>query len=262
VTTVPFLEAEHPVAMAHRGSSVLWPENTIYAFDQALTGLGFRYIELDVRCSSDRVPMVFHDATLQRTTSGTGGIADWPASDLVRLDAGYRHEIEGEHPFRGQGMTIPTLEELLATYPGAYLNIDLKAGGIEWEVAEVIRRSAAEHRCLIGSFHDARIHRFRRITKGRVAVSAGPRAVAAMYALSRLRLGMSRYPAFQLPHHLSALRIDQRLVAAVHGAGAQLHLWTVNEPEDMQRYLDLGVDGIISDRPDLLRQVIEGRRDG
>lgn len=261
MSEAPFLSLEHPIRFAHRGSRVLWPENTMFAFDQAVTGLGYRYLEIDVRCSRDRVPMVIHDETLERTTNGSGPIAEWDAADLVLLDAGYRFDEESDYPLRGRGISIPTLAEVYATFPGAHLNIDLKAAGIEWEVAEVIRRSDAEDRSLIGSFRDGRIARFRRITKGRVAVSAGPRAAMAMYTASRIGLSApGSIAAYQLPYEIGALKIDRRLVDAVHRAGAHLHLWTVNDPELMNRFLDIGVDGIVTDRPDLLNDVVDERK--
>ncbi|HHC09519.1 MAG TPA: glycerophosphodiester phosphodiesterase [Actinobacteria bacterium] len=256
----PYLALEHPIRLAHRGSRILWPENTMYAFAEAVEGLGYRYLEIDVRMTRDRVVVVHHDATVDRTTNGTGPLLAYSWEELSRLDAAHRFDPEHDFPLRGKGIGVPRLAEVLSTWPEVHLNIDLKAPGIEWAVAEEIWRHDATDRVLIGSFHDRRIARFRRITKGEVAVSAGPRAVATLYAASRLGRTFSRgYAAFQLPHDHRVLRIDERLVAAVHAAGAQLHLWTVNEPEDMHRFLDLGVDGIVTDRPDLLDEVVAAR---
>lgn len=263
MTDVPYLAAEHPIRFAHRGSRLLWPENTMRAFSGAVEDHGYRYLELDVRCSADGVPMVFHDQSLERTSNGAGPIAAWSAADLATLDAGYHFAPGDGHPLRGAGITIPTLEELLRTWPDVRLNIDLKAPGIEWQVAEVIRRCDAEERILIGSFYDQRIARFRRITRERVAVSAGPTAAMAMYTASRVgRSARSAAVAFQLPYRFGVIRIDRRLIAAVHRAGAQLHVWTVNEPADMRRLLDMGVDGIVTDRPDLLNDVLAEREEG
>lgn len=260
--TVPYLSLEHPIRFAHRGSRVLWPENTMHAFDAAVSGLGYRYLELDVRCSGDGVPMVFHDATLERTTNAAGPITDWRAEDLRSLDAAYRFGEDEGFPLRGSGIGIPTLEDVFSTFPGVHVNIDLKAPDIEWQVAEVILELGAEDRALIGSFHDVRIAKFRRITKGRVAVSAGPRAVAAMYTASRFGLAApGRFQAYQIPFRVGVIEVSRRMVDAVHRAGAHLHLWTVNEPEDMRKYLELGVDGIVTDRPDLLNEVLAERGD-
>lgn len=260
MTDVPFLTAEHPIRFAHRGSRILWPENTMYAFDRAVTDLGYRYAELDVRCSADGVPMVFHDQSLPRTTNGVGPVAEWSAADLGTLDAGYHFAPGDGYPMRGAGIRIPTLEEVYRTWPALHLNIDLKAAGIEWQVAEVIRRCDAEERSLIGSFHDQRIARFRRITRGGVAVSAGPTAAMAMYSASRVGLtSRSTVAAYQLPYRVGVIQIDARLIGAVHRAGAQVHVWTVNDPLDMHRLLGMGVDGIVSDRPDVLNAVVAER---
>jgi len=253
----PYFAREHPIRFAHRGSRVLWPENTMYAFAGAVEDLGYRYLEIDVRLTRDRVVVVRHDATLERTTNGTGPVAEWEWADLRRLDAAYWFGEEDGFPLRGEGIGVPTLEEVLRTFPDVNVNVDLKAPGAAWAVAEVLRSCEAEDRVLIGSFHDARIARFRRITGGRVAVSAGPRTVALLYGMSRLGRTIRRpVQAYQLPFDRRGLRIDRRLLTAVHAAGAQLHLWTVNDPTTMRDLLDLGVDGIVTDRPDLLNQVL------
>jgi glycerophosphoryl diester phosphodiesterase len=256
-----YFAAEHPIRFAHRGSRTLWPENTMYAFAKAVDDLGYRYVELDVQLTRDREVVVFHDPTLDRTTNGTGPVSAWGLEDLKLLDAGYRMESEGDHPFRNRDIQIPTLEEVYRTWPDLHLNIDLKAPGSEWPVAEVIRSLGAEDRTLIASFHDRRIARFRRITKGAVATSAGPRQIMAMLAASRFgRSFAAGIQAFQIPHDYRGLSIGPRLVEAVHRSGCQIHLWTVNDPGDMARYLDLGVDGIMSDRPDLLNDVVAERK--
>ena len=252
-----FFSVEHPIRFAHRGSRVLWPENTMHAFAGAVEGLGYHYLEIDVRLTSDHVPVVFHDAKLNRTTSGTGKVVERTLTELQSVDAAYYFDAENDYPLRGTGVGVATLEELYATWPDVRLNIDLKGPGEEWAVAEVIRAFDAEHRTLIGSFNDRRIARFRRITRGRVAVSAGPTASAAMYVASRAGRTIRRQvQAYQLPFDYRGTRIDDKLIDAVHRAGAHIHLWTVNEPDDMRRFIDMGVDGIVTDRPDLLNQVM------
>lgn len=252
-----YFSIEHPIRLAHRGSRVLWPENTMFAFAGAVEELGYHYLELDVRLTADRIPVVFHDATLERTTSGTGKIIDYTLDDLRSIDAAYHFDPDHDYPLRGTGIGISTLEELYGTWPEVRLNVDLKTSGEEWAVAEVIRAADAEHRTLIGSFYDRRIARFRRITQGRVAVSAGPTAAAAMWSASRGgRTTRRKVQAYQLPFDYRGFKIDAKLIDSVHRAGAHLHLWTVNEADDMRRFLDLGVDGIVTDRPDLLNEVL------
>jgi glycerophosphoryl diester phosphodiesterase len=257
VVSHPYIGLEHPIRFAHRGSRILWPENTMYAFERVIDDYGYRYLEIDVRITADRRVVVFHDATLDRMTNGSGEVADWRLEDLRHLDVGYSFDEENDFPLRGHGIGIPTLEELFKAWPDVHVNIDLKARGSEWPVAEVIRRCGREDRVLVGSFNDRRIARFRRITKGAVATSAGPTASALMYAASRAGRSISRpVAAYQLPFDYRGLGIDRRLVDAVHAADAHLHVWTVNEPDDMERLLDLEVDGIVTDRPDLLNEVM------
>jgi glycerophosphoryl diester phosphodiesterase len=253
-----FFSVEHPIRFAHRGSRILWPENTMHAFSGAVDGLGYHYLEIDVRLTSDHVPIVFHDAKLDRTTSGRGKVVEHTLEEIQYLDAAYNFDPENDYPLRGTGIGVSTLEELYGAWPDVRLNIDLKAQGEEWAVAEVIRSFDAEHRTLIGSFTDRRIARFRRITRGRVAVSSGPTAAALMYVASRAGRTIHRkVQAYQVPFNYRGTRIDAKLIDAVHEAGAHIHLWTVNEPDDMRRFIDMGVDGIVTDRPDLLNEVMD-----
>ncbi|MDX2342295.1 MAG: glycerophosphodiester phosphodiesterase [Acidimicrobiia bacterium] len=256
---IPYLSAEYPLRFAHRGSRVLWPENTAEAF-QGAVDLGYRYIETDVRISRDGVVVAFHDSTLQRTTNGTGSVDSWDFDDLRRLDAAWWFDEGNEYPRRGTGVRIRSLAVVFETWPDAFFNIDLKGPGLEWAVADVIKRQGREHSTLIGSFTDRRIAKFRRITHGEIAVSAGPAAVLAMVAASRMG-GTVRRPvaAYQLPFDYKAVPIDRKLIDAIHRSGAQIHTWTVDEPTDMNRLLDLGVDGIVSDRPDILNEVLRER---
>ena len=252
-----YFSIEYPIRLAHRGSRVLWPENTMFAFAGAVDQLGYHYLELDVRLTADRIPVVFHDATLERTTSGTGKVSDYTLDDLRSIDAAYRFDPDHDYPLRGTGIGISTLEDVYRTWPEVRLNVDLKASGAEWAVAEVIRSSDAEHRTLIGSFYDRRIARFRRITEGRVAVSAGPTAAAAMWSASRGgRTTRRKVQAYQLPFDYRGFKIDAKLIDSIHRAGAHVHLWTVNRADDMRRFLDMGVDGIVTDRPDILNEVL------
>lgn len=252
-----FFSVEHPIRFAHRGSGILWPENTLHAFDRAVADYGYHYLELDVRLSTDRVPIVMHDPTLDRTTDAEGPVGDLTVEQLKSLDAAYRFGPEQDFPLRGTGITIPTLDDVYRTLPEVRINIDLKQDGAEWAVAEVIRSNDAEHRTLVGSFSDRRITKFRRITGFTVAVSAGPLSVVRMWVASRIGWPI-RLPvqAYQVSEEYPGLTIDRRLVKTVHRAGAQLHVWTVNAAEEMRTLLDLGVDGIFTDRPDLLNEVL------
>lgn len=251
----PYLTREHPLRLAHRGSRVLWPENTAVAF-QGAVDLGYRYIETDVQITADGVVVVFHDPTLDRTTNGVGRVDAWQWEDLRHLDAAWSFAADQGYPLRGTGVRISRLDEVLTTWPRVNFNIDLKAPRMEWAAAEVVRRTRRHDSVLIASFSDARIARFRRITKGTVATSAGPRAIARALFASRIgRAAPSGPAAYQVPYDNRALPIRPRFIDAVHAAGAQVHVWTVNEEAVMRRMLDAGVDGIITDRLDRLNAV-------
>ncbi|MFQ5555849.1 MAG: glycerophosphodiester phosphodiesterase [Acidimicrobiia bacterium] len=255
----PYLRLEHPIRLAHRGSRVLWPENTMVAF-QGAVDLGYRYIELDVRATLDDVVVVYHDQTLERVTNGAGRVRDWRYSELLELDAAYHFDPEGGYPSRGRGVRVPTLEEVLHTYPGVHFNIDLKDARIEWLVAEIVRKLDRTGSTLVGSFWDRRTALYRRILGPEAATSAGPASAGAMWAASRIGRTVRLPPvAYQLPFDARVAPIDRKLVDAIHAAGAQLHVWTVNEAGDMRRMLDLGVDGVVTDRPDVLRSVVRDR---
>jgi glycerophosphoryl diester phosphodiesterase len=256
---VPYLGLEYPLRFAHRGSRVLWPENTAEAFQGAID-LGYHYIETDVRITSDRVVVVFHDETLDRTTNGTGPVDRWELKDLQRLDAAWWFDEDKGYPLRGTGVRVRTLDEVFSMWPKAHFNIDLKGPGMEWPVADLIKRHGREDSTLIGSFVDHRVAKFRRITRGEIAVAAGPSAAMAMLVASRLGRTVRRpVAAYQLPFNYKSMPMDSKLVDAIHLSGAQVHTWTVNEAAAMHRLLDLGVDGIVSDRPDILNEVMRER---
>lgn len=256
---VPYLDLEYPLRFAHRGSRVLWPENTAEAFQGAID-LGYQYIETDVRMTADGVVIVFHDATRDRTTNGTGPVERWKLSDLHHLDAAWWFDEVGGYPLRSTGVRVRTLDEVFAMWPNVHFNIDMKGRGMEWAVADLIKRHQREDSTLIGSFVDRRVAKFRRITRGAVAVAAGPSAALAMLVASRGGGTIRRaVAAYQLPFDYKSMPMDRKLVEAIHRSGAQVHAWTVNDAADMRRLLDLGVDGIVSDRPDILNEVMRER---
>ena len=224
---------------------------------QGAIGLGYRYLETDVHVTRDDVVVVFHDDRLERLTNGSGNVADWRWADLETLDAAYTFDADSGYPLRGKGIGMPTLEELARTFPDAMINIDLKQDGIAERVAVEVDRLGLSERVMVGSFHGKRIARFRLATGGAVATSAGPAEVAAAVA-GRADAGAA--DAFQVPEGGRGVRIvTRRFVDRVHAAGKQVHVWTVNDAGSMHRLLDLGVDGIVTDRPDLLNDVLAAR---
>ncbi|MEX0825465.1 MAG: glycerophosphodiester phosphodiesterase [Acidimicrobiia bacterium] len=249
-----YFSHEHPIRLAHRGSRVLWPENTMVAF-QGAVDMGYRYLEIDVHVSRDGRVVVFHDDRLERLTDGVGRVWERTWDELQALDAAYNFKLAEVFPLRGTGLKVPLLADLLQTFPEALFNIDLKQAGIEEVVASEIERLQAQDRVLIGSFRDWRIREFRRLTRGRVAVSAGPRELAQAVASCRVGLPVRGIAdALQIPRRIASAR----LVDSAHKAGKQVHVWTVNAPDQMKTLLAMGVDGIITDRPDLLNEVVFG----
>jgi glycerophosphoryl diester phosphodiesterase len=250
----PYLVLEHPLRFAHRGSRVLWPENTMVAFQGAID-LGYKYIETDLHVSRDGKVVIFHDDTLERLTNGVGRFWDLEWENLRTLDAGHHFDPAAGHPWRGRGAGMPLLEEAVRTFPATNFNLDLKQPGIEGIVAREVRRLGVEDRVLIGSFYDLRVRRVRAAAGDQVATAAGPgevlRALAAARAHRKVR---GTFDALQVPERIAT----RRLVEAAHRGGKQVHVWTVNDPAAMRRLLDLGVDGIVSDRPDLLNEVVLG----
>lgn len=225
---------------AHRGGSRIGPENTITAFDRGLAA-GADGLELDVRLSRDGVVVVHHDELLDRTTGATGPLKDRTAAELARLD-------------------VPTLRDVLARYPGRRIIVELKEERADLAravVDEVHRANATAHACL-GSFSVPTL-RAARALDPRIATSAGTMEVRMALYRSWFYLSPGRVPyqAFQVPETSDSTRVvSPRFVRLAHKAGLAVQVWTVDEPEDIRRLLDWGVDGIISDRPDVASQVV------
>lgn len=248
---------------AHRGGAALRPENTILAFDHGLA-LGADGLEFDVRLSRDGVVVIHHDATLERTTNLTGPVAARTADELARADAGYRFKDAADGaPFRGQGVAIPTLREVLARYPGVPIIIELKGTDPELArrvVAEVQAADAVD-RVALGSFSGRMIGAARRCEP---RLATGATREETRWALYRSwiywPLGRPRYREFQIPERSGRTTIvSPHFVRHAHRAGVAIKVWTVDDPADMIRLLDWGVDGLITDRPDLAVEIVKTR---
>lgn len=258
----PFFTYERPIAIAHRGSRTLFPENTMVAF-QGAVDLGYRYLETDLHSSADGVLVCVHDDTLDRTTNGSGRVSQHHLTALQELDAGFRFDPIHHFPYRGEGVSIPTFEELVHTFPEAHIVLDLKQSGIEDLLVAAVDRWQLWDRVIVGSFRDSRIARFRKRTDRRVATSSGP--IETLRHLMAARTGRSTKitaDALQVPVKMGLTVVDQRTIDTAHGAGKQVHVWTVNEAEEMHRLLDMGVDGIITDEIEVLRNVMQDRGSG
>lgn len=249
-----------PVAIAHRGSRVLWPENTDASF-QGAYDLGYRHFETDLQLTADGILVCFHDPTVDRTTNSTGRVEDLTLEQLQSLDAGYRHGTSEGYTYRERGVTVPTLEWLLKTFPDTSVVVDMKSDGLGEPLAAMIDDLDAHQRLIVGSFSESRLAEFREITAGRVSTSVGATLARMWFLASRVGRGVGGdASALQLPTHLRGVRVvDERLVTVAHDAGLQVHVWTINDPTEMARLLDLGVDGLITDRPDLLKDLLVER---
>jgi glycerophosphoryl diester phosphodiesterase len=247
-----------PVAIAHRGSRLLWPENTMAAFSSAYS-LGFRHLETDLHLTSDGVLVCIHDHTVDRTTDGTGPVASFTLAELSNLDAGFRHGPGFD--FRAGDATVPSLEELVTSFPDAGIVVDLKIDGLSRPLVDLIDRLDLHERLIVGSFHDSRLAEFRAASGGRVKTSVGSASTRAWLLSSRVgRAPSSEAAALQLPRRSRGLRVvDRRLIETAHRRGVQVHVWTINVPDEMNELLDMGVDGLVTDRPDLLKQVLIDR---
>jgi glycerophosphoryl diester phosphodiesterase len=244
----------NPLVFAHRGGRALGPENTIAAFDLGMAA-GADGLELDVQLSRDGHVVVCHDPTLDRTTDAIGPLADRTAAEQAAVNASVRYGIDLEMPWTGAPAGLPTLDEVLARYPRASVIIEMKGDRTDLgpAVVEAVRRARAGSRVCLGSFSSAVLAAARR---------AGPELVTsasreeALRALQRSWLWLSpgrvAYKAFQVPERAGRLRVvSPRFLRSVHRAGCAVHVWTVNDEADMRRLFDWGVDGIITDRPDV-----------
>lgn len=253
----PYL-AGAPLLIAHRGGAGLAPENTLVAFAGALERWEADILELDVRATRDGRIVVLHDPTVDRTTDGKGLVRDLPWAAVRELDAGYRfRDRDGNHPFRGRGIRIPLLDQVLEAFPRTRLNVELKSGDAARATAKIVGRHGAEERVLIAATYEAD----RRPLRGYAGPwGASRRQIALFTLLHRAPGGAFHTPladALQVPLTWRGIPIvTGRFVAEAHRRNIPVHVWTVDDPHQMRRLLALGVDGIQSDRPDLLARAL------
>jgi glycerophosphoryl diester phosphodiesterase len=236
--------------MAHRGGAIEHLENTLPAF-QACVDMGYRYVETDVRVTADGVLVVFHDPTLERVTDRTGRIDAIPWSEVSTARIG------GREP-------ILRLEDLLGAWPDVRFNLDIKAAGVLAPLVRTVRRLKIADRICLGSFSDARIAAARRLFGPSVCTALGPKGVAALRlsSYSPRAAGLVRIQAgvAQVPLQLGGRAlVDERFLTAAHARDLQVHVWTVDTEAETTAMLDLGVDGIMTDRPAMLKQLLEKR---
>ena len=239
----PYLEWDGPIPFAHRGGASDVPENTMPAFQYAIDA-GYRYVETDVQVTADGILVAFHDDDLSRTCGRPGRISDLPWTEVKTA------LVDGTAP-------IPLLEDMLGTWPELRVNIDCKTNTAEDALVTTLVRCAALDRVCVGAFSDRRMKRLTARLGDRLCTALSPGGVVA------LRFGRPRRPAAnaaQVPVQQGPITVvNERFVRRAHALGIKVHVWTIDEPAEMHRLLDLGVDGIMTDKPQVLRGVFEQR---
>ncbi|MEQ8745634.1 glycerophosphodiester phosphodiesterase [Pyruvatibacter sp.] len=243
-----YLEHDGILAFAHRGGAVDFPENTMAAFEAAV-GMGYRYLETDAYATRDGVLLSFHDDRLDRVTSHSGAIEELDYAQVAPA------RIEGREP-------IPLMEDLIGSFPDARFNIDPKHDACVGPLIDVIRRTNAVERVCVGSFSDKRIGQLRDALGPKLCTSMGPWATTRMrfsawgVPVGRFtNVGAAQIPVVQFGVTLG----NQSFVERCHDHGLQVHIWTIDDPVEMNRLLDMGVDGLMTDRPAVLRDVLQKR---
>lgn len=252
------LSLDHVSVIAHRGGSKLRPENTLAAFDHAVT-LGADAIECDVHLSRDGEPVVIHDPTLNRTTDGRGPVSALTAAELGRVDAGFHFGADSGHPFRGHGIYVPRLAEVLARIT---LPIVVEIKGSQPEVADtvlgVIGDAGAIDRVIVGGFSQAVLERARQVNTEVVTSASKEEARWALYR-SYVRLAPTdpQYWVFQVPYRFRGRRrFRKNFIETVGRVNLPVQEWIVDHADDMRNLIEWGANGIISDRPDLAKTIV------
>ncbi len=258
----PFFEAlPAPVHLSHRGGAESYPESTLYAFDMAVNNDQTDVLEIDLVLSSDGHIMVTHDLEVDHTTDGTGLVNDKTLAELQALDAAYWFDPDGDqtYPERDQGHTMPTLDETFEAFPTLYYNLEIKDADSEYEadLYALVQQYNLEERVLWGSAISDSSDRLRALAPH---IAMYYHTAAATCFVTQVTLGGD--PATDCTEHYDALNlpgggITVEVVDAAHALGIAVYAWTIDAPDEMELLFGYGVDGIITDRPDLLRQVID-----
>ena len=246
---------------AHAGATHLWPDNSMMAF-KGSANMGVDVLELDTQITSDGVIVVIHDDTVDRTTNGSGRVDQMTLAELQGLDAAANWSgPEGNHPHRDTGIIVPTLREVLDAFPDVGVNIDMKSADprVPAATCDLIRETGREHSVMVASFVQRNLREFRELCPD-VATSAGPEEVRNFLILNLLGLGRATSPAaeaFQVPVRQGSIPVVTRpFVRGLAERRIQLDVWTINDEAEMRRLFDMGVSGMITDRPDLALDIL------
>lgn len=260
-------DIRRPLIMAHRGDSENTPENTMLALEAAVS-IGVDVLESDVRLTKDDEIVLFHDEDLERTTGVTGTIRSHTLDELLQIDFGYNFTPDKglTFPFRDNGLKVVTLQEAFERFPEMIFNLDIKdtVPSAPMELSRVLSHMKRSDAVIVGSFHDSQLERFRELMPS-VLTSAHPGEVKrfvlnSKFSLPRIKTQDIQYRAFQVPIKSGPLTVvTKKFVRKAHEKNLVVHVWTINDEETMNYLLDLGVDGIFTDKPVLLRKVLQKR---
>jgi glycerophosphoryl diester phosphodiesterase len=261
-----YVNIQSPLVIAHQGGDGIWPGDTLYAFEKAVE-LGADVLEMDAHITEDSQIVLMHDEKVDRTTDGTGLIEDLTLPELKQLDAAYNwSNDDGEtFPYRGQGIDVPTLKELFQRFPQMRYVIEIKLtqNRIDKPLCELIRNFSMQDKVVIASFHDEAMQNFRK-TCPEVATSASRGEVTKFVLLGKVFLGgliAPQYQSIQPPYDPSESMnipiMTKRFIREAHAKNIAVEPWTVDDPQLMKQYIQCYVDGIITDRPDLLIGVLK-----
>jgi glycerophosphoryl diester phosphodiesterase len=261
----PYFEPDKFLVIAHRGGRSLGPENTIYTFKRALD-LGVDVLEMDLQITRDDALVILHDRKVNRTTNGKGRVADFTLAELKKLDAGFRWSPDNSNsfPLRDKGITIPTLAEVFRAFPDTRMNIEIKSSQVNTiqDFCRTIRDHGMAENVMVACFDSGKLGEFRSVCP-EVATSAGASEAVMFYWLQRTQLESAYSPsahALQIPEAYRDRQITtRRFLDAAHARNMRVHVWTINDTESMQRLIDLGVDGIMTDYPDRLIKILKTR---
>ncbi|MET3696397.1 glycerophosphoryl diester phosphodiesterase [Bacillus oleivorans] len=263
----PFLKTDKPLVIAHQGGAHLAPSNTMAAFEQA-DRLGADVLEFDVHITKDGHLVAIHDATVDRTTNGTGKVDSFTLEELKELDAGFTFQDEnGNYVYRGKGVTIPTVQEIFEAFPDQYMMIEIKDDNPPERMDETVQKLwqlihtyGMEDQILVVSFDQNIVDSFKVLSGHQVALGGGREEVKSFVISSMLSIQPLYRPkvhGFQLPLREGELDLTKKYVLEnAHRRGMKIYYWTINDRETMEMLIERGADGIITDRPDLLLEVL------
>ena len=251
------------LVMAHRGGRSLGPESTLFTFQRAIE-VGSDVLEMDIRATRDNHLVVFHDATLDRTTDGSGRIADFLLSELKSLDAGFHWSTDNgkTQPLRARSIRIPSLAEVFQAFPQTLMNLEIKEprADIATTLCRLIKQHNMSSKVMVACYDADTLGQFRKQCP-KVATSAAFSEAAIFFSLQRLRLQSLYSPsaiALQVPEKFeNTTVVNRKFVKAAHQRNISVHVWTVNDAEDMRRLIDMGVDGIMTDYPQRLQEILK-----